>query len=181
MANASSRPVTRKRFFLVLGLLLVVFATALFLFPRKKNPEWLGQNRYGSVFAPVCANMQNSSRDFAITLNVAYGREIRIPRSRNFVVTCEKGLVVRAVQPRLLPDRKYLIGEIRLKEQYGTRVAVCDLEITDGPLKGAVVHLRDEYTSESIPDPYFSYFEIPSELNLPSGPVPFRIVGWLPQ
>lgn len=181
MTNASPSPGKGKRRFLLLLIPVFVVGSVVFLFSKKKNPEWLGKSRYGSVFAPVCANMQNSSRDFAITLNVAYGRDISIPRSRNFVVTCEKGLVVRAIQPRLSPDRKYLIGEIRLKEQYGTRVAVCDLEITDGPLKGAVVHLRDEYTSESIGDPYFSYFEIPSDLNLAPGPVPFRIVGWMPQ
>lgn len=181
MVTAASLRRKGKRILLVSGVLFLVAISALFLFSRRKNPEWLGNGRYSSMFAPVCAKMQNSSRDFAITLNVAYGRDIRIPPSRNFVVTCENGVIVRAIPPRLSPDRKYLTGEIRLEAQYGTRVAICDLEITDGPLKGAVVHTRDHYTAESIGDPYFCYFEIPSDLNLAPGPVPFGIIGWMPQ
>lgn len=76
------------------------------------------------------------------------------------------------------PEATYLYGRLKLLKQYGQRIYTCDVRLEEGPLQGAIVHLRDGILPESIGDAYQCYYRVPDELGVPEGNIKAKVIGW---
>jgi hypothetical protein len=62
-------------------------------------------------------------------------------------------------------------------EKLGWRFHTLNARITDGNLKGAIVHFRDGRIQESITDPCMAIYRIPDDLKVEAGKIPFEVVA----
>ncbi len=111
-------------------------------------------------------------------LRVVSGARATLEKSENRIVSCVSGEVVAVTEPRFDPASMYVVGKVVLREKTGRRVYVYVLKVTSGALKGARIKLTDGRMPSSVTAPYQGFFKLPSHLNLPEGPLDFKVVEW---
>jgi hypothetical protein len=150
---------------------------------------WLGpqSNKQATLeatlFQPVVGSPVDQAKDprisnHEISLRVVKGADLRIPQSENPTVTFSGTAFQQTAGFRPDPNALYLVGQMQLKKgQLGERFYTLNVRIKDGPLKGAVVHLRDGNIQESIKDPCTAVYRLPADLKVNAEAVPFEVVA----
>ena len=152
--------------------------------------DWLGPqtNENATVSSPVVGTVIDSKSDrklsrYDVSLKLVRGKDIEIPASDNPVVTLVDGQPAEVKKVKLIDNRIYLVGRVQLKpKQLGWRFYTLNLRVKKGPLKGAVVHLRDGSLQNSIRDACIAVYPIPREYGIRVGegqmlPIDFEIVA----
>lgn len=172
-----------------------LIVVAFFLFTigtiRADDPpafsDWLGPqtNDDASVFAPVVGKrIDPKNHDklprYKITLEIVDGGDLRLPLSENPTTTFDGKEFSQLTDFHPDKDAAYLLCRMQLKPgALGWRFYTMNARITDGKLKGAIVHFRDGKIQESITDPCIAVYRIPEGIDVKSGEVPFEIVALL--
>ncbi|WP_145250498.1 hypothetical protein [Aeoliella mucimassa] len=139
-----------------------------------------------------------------IDLQVIRGSKVKLPETPNGYTTLVNGEVStlffmtkvplpryeegelpleRRIPPQptgvKLPIRKdslYIVGITRLGESTLQGGYSLNVRIKEGPLAGAIVYLRDYEHPESVGDPFVAIYKIPDDLEVPEGPLSFKVV-----
>jgi len=161
---------------LIIGLLNIILTLTGLAFCQE-------QVAFSSIFGPqnISKNIFtfiNSANDFDISVVAIKGKDIIFDKSRNSIITLNDGQLTKSVEPKIIENRTYVFTKIKLKTRLGSRVYDCSVEITEGKLKGAIIHIRDNKFPDSITDAYQAYFLLPKELQIPEGKLNFKIVDF---
>ena len=158
--------------------------------PQLPFSEWLGpqtNEKAGPwdvvgppivVGSPIDAAKHDKLSRYEITLEVVKGADIKLPDSKNPIVTFD-GRGFTQVED-FSPDHValYLVGKMQLwKDEGGWRFYTLNLRVTDGNLKGAIVHLRDGKIQDDITDSCIAIYRIPDNLKIATGDVSFEVVA----
>jgi hypothetical protein len=167
---------------------LAIFVVATSTVRANDQPafsKWLGPqtNDNATPFAPVVGKPIDPAKHdklprYDLTLEIAKGGDLKIPVSENAIITFEGKEFQKLKDFHPDKDATYLFCRMQLKpDKRGWRFYTLNVRITDGNLKGAVVHLRDGRIQDSITDPCLAIYKIPDDLSVEAGKVPFEIVA----
>ena len=116
--------------------------------------------------------------DASISVRVVDGESVVLPRSENPITAVINGELTEQSNVSLDPSRKYVIGQITSSDaSSGKRLYIVDLLVRNGPLKGAIIHLRSGELQRSPDGPLLAVFEIPEGLELANGVMEFDVIG----
>jgi hypothetical protein len=147
--------------------------------------KWLGPqtNENAPPFAQVVGKpIDQASHDklsrYNISLELVKGGDLKLAVSENPIITFD-GREFRTLKDfHSDKDGVYLFCRMQLKpEELGWRFYTLNARITDGSLKGAIVHLRDGRIQKSITDPCMAIYRIPDDVKVEAGKIPFEIVA----
>ena len=147
--------------------------------------DWLGPqtNDDASLFAPVVGKRIDPTKHdklprYKITLEIVKGGDIRLPLSENHTITFDGKEFSKLTDFHPDKDAAYLLCQMQLKPgALGWRFYTMNARVTDGILKGAIVHFRDGRIQESITDPCVAVYRIPEGCDVKIDKVPFEIVA----
>jgi hypothetical protein len=147
--------------------------------------KWLGPqtNENATPFTPVVGKpiylaKHDKLPRYDISLEIVKGGDLKLPVSENGIITFDGREFSKLKDFHPDKDGTYLFCRMQLKpEKIGWRFYTLNARITDGKLKGAVVHLRDGRIQDSITDPCVAIYKIPDDLSVEAGKVPFEIVA----
>lgn len=173
---------------------LIAFLVAAMLAPPAPAQEsdasrpfayWLGPqtnkriNRFDRVVGkPFDVTKDEKLQKYDISLRVVKGRDMKLPDSQNAVITYQdrKFRKKRRFQPQ--QETLYLVAQMQLKKKrLGWRFFTMNFRVKEGPLKGAIVHLRDGSGPKSILDPYIAVYALPDKYADAVGPLSFEGVS----
>lgn len=139
--------------------------------------SWLGPQ---SIDPMIAAAGDGKLERYRLDLRVVESAGFEMPETSNGFVTFSDGEFGR-FESRVLETaaRLLLVGTLQLEAERGWRFYALDVRVSDGPLGGAVVHLRDGRLPASISDPYLAVYPIPDDLHVDPGPLDFEVVGHL--
>jgi hypothetical protein len=163
--------------------------------------EWLGAQDYPGLNEPenlkLAKDMWSAEcKGYTITLRVVRGDELRwqllpatlwrslpsglqrilplAPAPRVTTFDSKRHCVAAVDEIVIDEDALYVFGRCVAWES-GIRIYTLDVRVTDGPLTGALVHLRDGQRPEPG-GPYYCAYKIPAASNMPRGRIPFEVV-----
>jgi hypothetical protein len=185
--------VVRRQLEVIMARLKTLMALAIFLVATSTvhaNDEpavskWLGPqtNENATPFAPVVgkpidqASHGKLSR-YDILMEIVKGGDLKLAVSENPIITFDRGEFRILKDFHSDKDGMYLFCRMQLKpEKLGWRFYTLNARITDGNLKGAIVHFRDGRIHESITDPCMAIYRIPDDLKVEAGKIPFEVVA----
>lgn len=172
-------------------VLLVLFAScADSVRPQLQFREWLGPqtNEKAGLFdvvgpppvvgSPIDIANHEKLRRYEIDLKVVQGADLDVPDSENPVVTFDGRGFQHSKDFRADHEARYLVGKVLLRnDESGWGFYTLNVRVTDGDLKGAIVHLRDGKIQDEITDPCIAIYRIPDVLDVETGNVPFEVVA----
>ena len=139
--------------------------------------SWLGPQ---TIDPMIAAGPGYKLERYRVDLRVVEAADFEMPETTNDVVTFSDGefgpFELRAVEGA----RPLLVGSLRLEAELGWRFYNLDVRVLEGPLRGALVHLRDGQLPASITDPYVAVYPIPDDVQVDPGPLEFEVVGHFP-
>jgi hypothetical protein len=151
---------------------------------RNSFATWLGpQEPFRSVFGSTdrVHDIENHPllRSYDISLHVVLGGSLEIRESPNGVVGFDGRDIMEEKQLTVESDDTLLVGRIKLRTgERWKRFYSLDLRVRQGPLKGAVVHVRDGKIQNSVVDECVCIYFIPPGISIDEGPVAFDVCGW---
>jgi hypothetical protein len=185
--------VVRRQLEVIMARLETLIALSIFVVTTStvhaKDPpafkNWLGPqtNENATPFAPVVGKPIDPAKHdklprYDITLEIAKGGDLKLPASENAIITFDGREFTTLKDFHPDKDATYLFCRMQLKpDKLGWRFYTLNARITDGNLKGAIVHLRDGRIQDSIADPCVAIYRIPEGLNVEAGKAPFEIVA----
>jgi hypothetical protein len=188
-------------FFLVV-LALIASTTAIILLkhrgvdvpPAEASPRldsWLGaqcapglDSEYNT--SVVESDWEWGKRFYRPTLRVIAGRGLYarlVPLMVSPVTTIDRkrGCVTWILGARALleldPDAFYVFGEIERISDDGV-LPYLDAQVTEGPLKGAIVHMRHDSWTKGL-GPYCCLYKVPHPVKISEGFLTFKVVMFL--
>lgn len=140
----------------------------------KNAPKWLGPQTQPESAQEGFALFDDL---YKVSLIVVRGDELKSMKVPNIVHFDDTVRRAPADWPEHIEkDAKYVLGRIRKKGRSHVAVYTLDCRIEDGPLKGAVVHLRDGRLPEDLTGEFAAYYRIPDEVEIDPGALKFRVV-----
>ena len=150
-----------------------------YLSPSRLFSPWLGPQNIERVqsLSRWQQAVESRMKDYDVAVAVESGKNIKIPIGlEDQIVVCVDGKIVATKTCHIDPSKKYVVGKFSLTSATGRRIYSLNIRVTRGPLKGAVIHLRDNLCPETIEGPFWSVYEVPSNLPVPLGPLEFEYV-----
>jgi hypothetical protein len=135
--------------------------------------KWLGP-QYKPATTTVDA--KRLEKLYTIKVNIVRGEELADMKNLHNVVHLDRTITNAPDewQQQIEGGSKYLVGQISQKGKYGIRVYTLDCKIESGPLKGAIVHLRDGTFPPEMTD-YTAYYRLPTDVEMDNGELEFTI------
>jgi len=124
------------------------------------------------------AETANKLDRYSVRLRVVEAAQFETPRTTNGVVTFVGGEFAPFESRGADGDGLLLVGTLQLEGALGWRFYALDLRVVDGPLAGAIVHLRDGGLQDSTVGPCVAVYPIPDDVQIRTGPVDFEVVGY---
>lgn len=146
--------------------------------------KWLGPQKnsiadFGVVREVIDHRENRKLKLYDMGVKVVKGSELRVSDSENPLVVYEQGEFKQVKSFTADAESLYILTTFQLKKnQLGWVFYSLNVRVTDGELKGAIVHLRDDKIQESIKDPCFAIYKLPSDLKVKPGDLPFEVVSY---
>jgi hypothetical protein len=145
---------------------------------KKDFSKWLGRQK-GIGLYPLDDDYREEFEDlYDVQLDVVRGAQLLREDGLKNVVGFD-GEAVTAFSDwtkKVDKDATYVYGRVRAKDEWRKKVYIVDCAIQDGPLKGAIVHLRDRRVPKSDDDSYSGFYRIPDDIAINEGKLRFKIV-----
>lgn len=138
-------------------------------------PKWLGSQTQPKS---VREGFTDFDELYSVSLIVIPGDKLKAMKDLRNVVHFDE-TVRRAPEDwreHVENDAKYVLGRINKKERWHLAVYTVDCRIEDGPLKGAIVHLRDNRFPEDKTTDMAAYYRIPDDIEIEGGTLKFQII-----
>lgn len=146
--------------------------------------KWLGPQKNGLINRNVVRDTIDRAKHeklscYNFSLLVVNGSELKLPTSENPIVIFDGKEFKEVMSFVADANSKYLVSTFQLKkDQLGWRFYTLNVRVSDGELKGAIVHLRNDRIQETISEPCIAVYKIPSEMEIEVGEVPFEVVSY---
>jgi hypothetical protein len=147
------------------------------------NESWLGPQQFQpSQLGPFPISVNQSMLNkYKIGIVVVEGEKLKkntlkLNSTRNPIVTFKDDQIIEINKFIVDPKKSYLFGYIFLTESGGRRIYNLDVEITDGNLKGAIIHLRKGNVQLHTREPCFAIYEIPKNLKIKHKKLKFKVL-----
>lgn len=146
--------------------------------------KWLGPQKNSLINRNVVREAIDRAKHeklscYNFSLLVVKGSDLKLPTSENPVVIFDGSEFKEVMSFTADANSKYLLSTFQLKkDQLGWRFYTLNVRVSDGALKGAIIHLRNDRIQETISEPCIAVYRIPSEILIEVGEVPFEVVSY---
>ncbi len=138
--------------------------------------EWLGPQERGHKIPDW---LRPRLERLEITLYSDLGKNIKLPKTSNMITRIEDSKVVESKEFRFDADKTYVVSIITGPNggNAGGMIYILDVEVVNGPLKGAIIHCRSGVILETYLEPMIAVFEVPENLTIKPEKIEFKIVA----
>jgi len=143
--------------------------------PLRDAEKWLGPQ---DLRKPNMEDTKEIEDLYRIRLRVISGEDLAAVKGLHNVVYLRESKISVAPeewQQTIDKDAKYLFGRISRRGIYGVRIYTLDCRIESGPLKGAIVHLRNDRFGPGEME-YAAFFQVPQDVEIDFGRIEFKVV-----